>query len=211
MICGLQNRPDYDIIQIMSFLYPRGKGLEAMNEKIRDIAARIKGLRLLAGLSMEEVAQVVNVTPGDYEQYESGEDDIPVSLINELSDFYKVDMTEILTGVSPKLRDVCLVKKGEGLRVERYDQYDFRSLAYKYAKRKIEPLLVTLVPGKAPGMVSHKGQEFNYCLEGRMCVVVGKEEYFLEPGDSLYFNSMIPHKMLAAGDQEAKFLTVILL
>lgn len=181
-----------------------------MNEKIKDIADRIKGLRLLSGLSVTEVARVVNVSPEAYEQYESGEDDIPVSLINEISDYYKVDMTEILTGVSPKLHDVCLVKKGEGLRVERYDQYDFRSLAYKYAKRKIEPLLVTLVPEKAPELVSHKGQEFNYCLEGKMKVIVGKDEYVLEPGDSLYFNSMLPHKMLAV-DNEAKFLTVILL
>lgn len=85
-----------------------------MNEKIRDIAARIKGLRLLSGLTPEEVAKVVNVTPEAYSQYESGEDDIPVSLLNEISEFYKVDMTEILTGISPKLRDVCMVKKGRG-------------------------------------------------------------------------------------------------
>lgn len=182
-----------------------------MNEKIRDIAARIKGLRLLSGLTTEEVAKVVNVSTGAYEQYESGEDDIPVSLINEISDYYKVDMTEILTGISPKLHDACLVKKGEGLSVERYDQYQFQSLAYKYAKRKIEPLLVTLHPEKAPELVSHKGQEFNYCLEGRMKVVVGKDEYVLEPGDSLYFNSQILHKMLAMDNKEAKFLTIIML
>ncbi len=182
-----------------------------MNEKIRDIADRIKGLRLLSGLTTEEVAKVVNVSVKAYEQYESGEDDIPVSLLNEISDYYKVDMTEILTGVSPKLHDVCLVKNGEGLKVERYDQYEFQSLAYKYAKRKIEPLLVTLTPDKFPELVSHKGQEFNYCLQGKMKVVIGKEEYILTPGDSLYFNSMLPHKMLAMDDQKATFLTVILL
>ncbi len=182
-----------------------------MNEKIRDIAARIKGLRLLSGLSSEEVARVVNVSVEAYEQYESGEDDIPVSLINELSDYYRVDMTEILTGVSPKLHDVCLVKKGEGLRIERYDQYEFQSLAYKYAKRKIEPLLVTLDPNKSPELVTHRGQEFNYCLEGQMMVVIGKDEYVLNPGDSLYFNSLLPHKMLAMNGREARFLTVILL
>ena len=182
-----------------------------MNEKIRDIAARIKGLRLLSGLSSEEVARVVNVSVEAYKQYESGEDDIPVSLINELSDYYKVDMTEILTGVSPKLHDVCLVKKGEGLRIERYDQYEFQSLAYKYAKRKIEPLLVTLDPNKSPELVTHRGQEFNYCLEGQMMVVIGKDEYVLNPGDSLYFNSLLPHKMLAMNGREARFLTVILL
>ncbi|HHU91023.1 MAG TPA: helix-turn-helix transcriptional regulator [Clostridiaceae bacterium] len=182
-----------------------------MNEKNKDIATRVKGLRLLSGLSIEEVAKTFGVSATLYEQYEKGEDDIPVSLLNEISNYYGVDMTEILTGTSPKLRDVCYVKKGEGLRVERYDQYEFQSLAYKYAKRKIEPLLVTLIPGKDPELVSHKGQEFNYCLEGRMKVIVGQDEYILEPGDSLYFNPMILHKMLPLDNKEAKFLTVILL
>lgn len=182
-----------------------------MNEKTKDIASRVKGLRLLTGKTVEEIAKVLDISPSLYEQYENGEDDIPVSLMNELANYYEVDMTEILTGISPKLKDVCMVKKGEGLRVERYDQYEFQSLAYKYAGRKIEPLLVTLIPGKDPELVSHKGQEFNYCLEGRMKVIVGTQEYILEPGDSLYFNSMILHKMLPMDNKEAKFLTVILL
>lgn len=182
-----------------------------MNEKNKDIAARVKGLRLLSGFTINKVAKAFDVSPTLYEQYENGEDDIPVSLLNEISNYFEVDMTEILTGISPKLHDVCLVKKGEGLRIERYDQYEFQSLAYKYAKRKIEPLLVTLIPGKTPELVSHKGQEFNYCLEGRMKVIVGEDEYILEPGDSLYFNSLILHKMLPMDEKESKFLTVILL
>ena len=43
-----------------------------------------------------------------------------------------------------------------------------------------------------------------------MKVIVGKEEFILDPGDSLYFNSMIPHKMLAI-TETAKFITIILL
>lgn len=181
-----------------------------MNEKVRDIAARIKGLRLISGISAEEAARAVGLDTGDYLKYENGEDDFPVSILYEISDYYQVDLTEILTGVSPKLHDVCQVKAGEGLKVERYDQYDFQSLAYKYRNRKIEPLLVTLHAGNNPELVAHKGQEFNYCLEGRMRVVIGGSEYFLDPGDSLYFNSMIPHKMLSESGT-ARFLTIILL
>jgi len=182
-----------------------------MNEKVKDIAARIRGLRLNLGISEKEAADFLSLTVEEYLKYENGEDDIPISILYEIAEFYHVDLTEILTGISPKLHAVCHVKKGEGLKVERYDQYDFQSLAYKYANRKIEPLLVTLNPGNVPEMVSHKGQEFNYCLAGKMKVVVGKSEYLLVPGDSLYFNSMIPHKMLAMDDKNAQFLTIILL
>ena len=181
-----------------------------MNEKVQDIAARIKGLRLLSGMSEQEAAKAVNLSVNEYLKYENGEDDMPISILYGISDFYHVDLTEILTGVSPKLNDVCHVKAGEGLKVERYDQYDFQSLAYKYKNRKIEPLFVTLKLANNPELVSHKGQEFNYCLEGRMKVIIGSSEYLLEPGDTLYFNSMIPHKMLAV-DDNAKFITIILL
>jgi transcriptional regulator with XRE-family HTH domain len=181
-----------------------------MNEKVRDIAARIKGLRLLTGISETEIAQKLGLPVEEYQKFEKGEDDIPISILYEIADSYGVDLTEVLTGVSPKLHDVCYLKKGEGLKVERYDQYDFQSLAYKYANRKMEPMLVTLDVDKDPELVSHKGQEFNYCLEGKMKVIIGKEEYILEPGEALYFNSIIPHKMLAMENKPAKFLTVIL-
>lgn len=183
----------------------------SMNEKVRDIAARIKGLRLLSGITEEEAAQKIGLPLTEYQKYEMGEDDIPISILYEIADFYGVDLTDVLTGVSPKLHDVCYLKNGKGLKVERYDQYDFQSLAYQYANRKIEPLLVTLDETKNPELVSHQGQEFNYCLDGMMKVIIGKEEYTLEPGDSLYFNSLIPHKMLAMENKPAKFLTVILI
>ncbi|WP_024833695.1 helix-turn-helix domain-containing protein [Ruminiclostridium josui] len=182
-----------------------------MNEKVKDIAVRIKGLRLLAGSTEEEVAEQLGIELTQYKSYENAEDDIPVSLLYELAEIYKVNITEILTGTSPKLHDICYVKKGEGLQVERYDQYSFESLAYKYSNRKIEPMLVVLDPHNSPEMVSHKGQEFNYCLEGKMQVLIGKEKFDLEPGDSLYFNSSLPHKQIALGGKEARFLTVILL
>jgi transcriptional regulator with XRE-family HTH domain len=182
-----------------------------MNERVKDIAARVRGLRVLLGFSEPEVASKVNLPIEEYRAYENGEDDIPISILYEVADFFQVDMTEILTGVSPKLHDVCFVKSGKGLKIERFDQYDFQSLAYNYVHRKTEPFLVTLTPGNMPEMVSHTGQEFNYCLEGTMKVIVGKDEYELKAGDSLYFNSIIPHKMLAVGEKTAKFLTVILL
>jgi transcriptional regulator with XRE-family HTH domain len=182
-----------------------------MNEKVKDIAIRIKGLRLLAGYTEQEVAEAVGLGLDAYLKYENAEDDIPVSILYEIADYYHVDMTEILTGTSPKLHDISFVKKGEGLTVERFDQYSFESLAYKYSNRKIEPMLVVLDPENFPEMVSHKGQEFNYCLEGRIKVTIGNDNFELEPGDALYFNSTIPHRQLALDNKTAKFLTIILL
>lgn len=182
-----------------------------MRDKLKDVANRIKGLRLLSGFSEDRVAGDLNIPLETYLKYENCEDDIPVSILYEIANLFEVDLTEILTGVSPKLHEASLVKRGEGLTVERLDEYAFESLAYKYAHRKIEPLLVTLLPENKPELVIHQGQEFNYCLEGRMKVIVGSREYVLEPGDSLYFDPGKPHKMVPLDGHPAKFLTVILL
>lgn len=118
------------------------KANNIMHERVRDIAVKIKGLRLLSGTTEDAMALRMGISRENLHRYESGEDDIPVSLLYEMSDMYGVDMTEILTGVSPKLHDVCYIRNGEGLEIERYDQYRFQSLAYTCANRKIEPLLV---------------------------------------------------------------------
>jgi len=56
--------------------------------------------------------------------------------------------------------------------------------------------------------VTHKGQEFNYCLKGAVKVTVGGKELLLREGDSLYFDPRLPH-MQTAATETAVFLTVI--
>ena len=57
---------------------------------------------------------------------------------------------------------------------------------------------------------SHEGQEFNLVIEGRMLLNINGKELILNPGDSLYFDSSIPHGMMALDDKTVKFLAVIL-
>ncbi len=72
----------------------------------------------------------------------------------------------------------------------------------------MDPMIVTLSQADTAELVTHTGQEFNYVLEGAIKVVVGKNEFTLEEGDSLYFNPAIPHGQRAV-TPTARFLTVI--
>ena len=56
----------------------------------------------------------------------------------------------------------------------------------------------------------HQGQEFNMVLEGRMLLDVNGKELILNEGDSLYFNSALPHGMLALDGKPVKFLAIIM-
>jgi len=79
--------------------------------------------------------------------------------------------------------------------------------------RKMEPMIVILEPdlsGEKPKLVTHKGQEINYCLEGEMIVYYDDDEIYLSEGDCVYFDPLHPHGQKAASkNQPAKFLTVI--
>ena len=56
---------------------------------------------------------------------------------------------------------------------------------------------------------SHEGEEFIYVLEGRMEVCYGKHTYLLEPGDSIYYDSIVPHHVHGYEGQAAKILAVV--
>ena len=183
-----------------------------MTERIQQIAERIREVRENSGLTPQAVADKLQVPLSVYSQFETAESDIPISVLYEMARIFSVDLTDLLTGSSPKLHSYCFVKKGEGIEIERYKGYKFQSLAYNFVNKKIEPLLVLIEPeeNKQMSLVTHTGQEFNYCLEGQIKVILGGKEIQLDPGDSLYFDPTIPHGQVAANDSPAKFLTVIL-
>ena len=184
-----------------------------MSEELKLIAARIQDARESSEVSLEAAAAHLGISVEAYQAYEKGGLDIPISTLYNLAGLFHVDLTELLTGSTPRMTTHSLVRNGHGIEVSRYPGYRFQSLAYKFVGRKAEPLLVTLEPGdkgSKAGLVTHDGQEFNYCLEGEVVVTLGEKEYLLKPGDSLYFDPMLPHGQRANGDATARFLTVIL-
>jgi transcriptional regulator with XRE-family HTH domain len=184
-----------------------------MTGNIKNIAARIKDLREIAGISPETLAKEVNVSRETYVQYESGAVDIPVSFIYSIAQRLGVEMSDLLTGESPRLHVYALTRKGKGVGVERTRRYTYQSLAYNFMHKKGEPFLVTVDPESAstPGEVnSHPGQEFTYVLEGKLKVTIDGHEVVLDEGDSLYFDATYGHAMQALDGKPARFLAVIL-
>ncbi|MCL2677526.1 MAG: cupin domain-containing protein [Clostridiales bacterium] len=181
-----------------------------MSEEMKLIANRIKELRDICGFSAEEVASWLGIGAEQYLRYEESGDNIPISVLFELTNRYGVDMTEILTGKSPKLSTFCAVKKGRGTGVDRYPGYHFESLAYNFKRRIMEPLMVTVEPdNNEMSLISHGGQEFNYVVEGVVKIILGDEEVILEAGDCIYFDPALPHGQKAMNGKPARFLTVI--
>lgn len=87
---------------------------------------------------------------------------------------------------------------------------DFISLAASKAGRNMEPFLINIqsASGKE-SCSSHEGEEFLFVLEGSIKVRYGCENYILNPGDSIYYDSIVEHLVTANGESSAKILGVV--
>lgn len=181
-----------------------------MQDEFKEIARRITELREVCGYTREELAGELKLDPEVYAGYEESGEDIPISVIYQISKKFGVDFTEILTGTSAKLTTYHVVRGGEGKVIDRYPGYYFKDLAYRYTKKIMQPLLVTIDPSdKAAELVTHSGEEFNLVLDGTVILTFGDKEIVLEKGDSIYFNPGYPHGQKCKGDKPAVFLTMI--
>ena len=85
------------------------------------------------------------------------------------------------------------------------------SLAAGRPSRHMDPFIITIDPSGETEheLVGHEGEEWLYGLEGEIEIEYGKELYVLHPGESIYYDSIVPHQVRAHEGQSARFLAVV--
>ncbi len=88
---------------------------------------------------------------------------------------------------------------------------EYHSLSKSKADRHMEPFIIDVAPTADNDFVlsSHEGEEFIMVMEGIMEISYGKASYLLEEGDSIYYDSIVPHHVHAYEGKAAKILAVI--
>jgi len=181
-----------------------------MKEEKLSLSERIRELREIFGLTVEEMAEETGVDAPTYTGYETNGENIPISVLYHISQKFNVDLSDILTGEPARISTLQICRRGKGKTVDRYPGYMFESLAPRFTQKIMEPLLVTLVPGQPEAaLVTHGGQEFNLVLEGAVAITYDDKEQILYAGDAVYFDPTHPHGQKAIGAEKARFLTVI--
>ncbi len=186
--------------------------MDAQQPAYKDIAPRLRGLRDAMDMTVEDMAAQLGTAPADVRNYESGEHEIPVSYLFNVAQIFQVDLTVLMSGNEAHLHTASLVKKGKGMSVERRKDYDYKSLAYRFVGRRMEPFVVTVPPKDKHALTfnEHPGQEFIYVLSGKLEITLGSTVHVMESGDSLYFTSRTPHALRGLDGQPAEFLDVII-
>lgn len=184
-------------------------------EKIKQIAERIREMRQVVGFSIDEMAQKTEVSPEEYVRYENGELDFPFTFIHKCALAFEIGITDIIEGQSAHLRSYTVTRKGNGRETAKEEGIEIQNLAPLFEKKIAEPYWVKYeykdeLQDKAIHLTKHSGQEFDFILKGKLKVQIGDTVEYLEEGDSIYYNSSIPHGMIAVDGQDCLFVAIVL-
>jgi transcriptional regulator with XRE-family HTH domain len=177
------------------------------------IATNIKRFRLSKGLSLDKLAKLTGLTKGYVSKIEHSEKAPPFSTLLKIAKALGIDMNLLIADdtESPEDMRLCIVRKDERKTVATRGTlygYHYEALAYKKLGKNMEPYLI-LPAFEERAVFSHEGEEYMYVLEGTHEFIYGEERHILNEGDSIYFDSIVPHSGRSIGEKRAKVLAVM--
>lgn len=181
--------------------------------KAAELSTRIISFRERLQLSQEQLAVNAGISLSLLQAIEAGQSWPAVGVLVKLSRALGQRLGTFLDDhVRP---DPLIVRAGEAKAGasphtgEAAAPYRYYSLGRGKADRHMEPLLVELEPGKEAKLSSHEGEEFLIILSGEVELSYGLEKSILKPGDTAYYNSVVPHLVAASGEKPASLYAVI--
>ena len=189
--------------------------MKELNQKIKEMAGRIRELREIEGLTATQMAEKTGVTEQEYLSCEKGEKDLNFAFIYRCANALNVNVTEIIEGYSPKLRGYTVTRNGSGQKIAQAHGMTYFNLAYAFQNRIAEPLYVRSVfsadaESKPIELTTHAGQECDIVVDGYLKVQIGSHTEILGPGDSIYYDSDVPHGMIAVNGKDCIFYAIVL-
>ncbi len=189
--------------------------MKELNQKIKEMAERIKELRDIVGLSTSEMAEKTGISESEYISCENGEKDLNFTFIYRCANALNVNVTEIIEGYSPKLKGYTVTRRENGQKISQAHGMTYYNLAYAFQNRIAEPLYVKSIyseenANKEIELTTHAGQECDIVVDGHLMVQIGKHKEVLGPGDSIYYDSDTPHGMVAVNGKDCIFYAIVL-
>jgi transcriptional regulator with XRE-family HTH domain len=172
------------------------------------LGSRIRAVRTLRQLSSAELAKAAGVSRGLISQIELDRANpsidtlrrIAAALESPIASFFDEAPANGIVVRSDERRTMRLPRSGLTYQLLTPD-----------LNRQIEFILIELEPGQGGTRAAygHPGEEAALVLEGELHVWIGEEEHVLGPGDSISFNSGIPHRIANLGETRTVLVSAI--
>lgn len=180
------------------------------------IGKKIRDLRKKLGLVLQDLSDRTGLSKPLLSQIEKEIISPPIATLLKISRALNTNISFFFQDDGAEEK-VVLVRRNESKVMDsRYfgreeSGYYYEALAYKKSRKYMEPFLVEFKRKKVEDLsyFSHDGEEFIYLLEGTLEFRTKDRHYILQPGDSLYFDSSIPHAYRSLERKNARALTVV--
>jgi transcriptional regulator with XRE-family HTH domain len=183
------------------------------NHPEKNFGARVAGLRLLSGLSLEEVASSSGLTKSYLSKLERGISQPSIATVLKLARTFGVSSGRLL-GELPETDEISVVRKDERLPFSRSEGragYAYEAIATPHADKSMTPFVMRppLTLTGEIDLVTHPGEEFIFVISGEMEIVFADCKHTLGAGDSIYFAASLPHRSRSLGKVTAEALVVV--
>jgi len=181
-----------------------------------NICDTIKAIREEQGLSLQELAGRTGYSTAVLSQIENHLESPSLGTMVRLAKALHVPIGRFFNREDTE--PFTIIRQDERQTVSRFASregvnygYTYESLGVGKRDRRMEPFFLTLEPATLPSDASssHEGEEFIYVLEGAIDVTLWDHTDVLHAGDSIYYESSIPHRVCCHGEVPAKILAVV--
>ena len=172
-----------------------------------DIGSKIKQLRLENGLTQQELANRLELTKGYISQIERNISSPSLETFFSILEVLGTDPTAFFS----RLKDEQVVHTEEDFYWQEDEELKhlIKWIVPNALKFEMEPIIIELEPGgKSKTDNPHEGEEFGYCLEGEITLVLNKTKHIVKKGQTFYYRANREHYLVNNTNKTAKILWI---
>jgi transcriptional regulator with XRE-family HTH domain len=178
------------------------------------VGEKLRQLRLRRKIGLVELSRHTGLSPALLSKLEHGKLYPTLPTLSRIALVFSVGLEHFFTDEKLK-RTFALARKKDRLRFPEAPgladtAFDFESLDFLATDKKFNAYLADFknIPSDKVRLHQHAGVEFIYVLKGKLTLKIGTDEQILDEGDSLYFDSQLPHGYSRLGSKPCSAVVV---
>lgn len=175
-------------------------------ERDAELGRRIREFRTERGLTLAGLASRVGVTRSFLSSVERGIAYPSILVLRSIAAALGLPVFLLFTG---RESNGLVVRKGQRKMIRQPNAPYSYELVSPDVQHRMEMIIMRLRPGADPAPLAHEGEECALVLKGRVIITIGGIDYELNEGDSIYYNSGLPHRAKVVGTEEAEVVSAI--
>lgn len=184
-------------------------GTDAAQSPDLEVGLRLRQARKAKGLKLKELAEKVGCSESLLSKIENDRARPSLQMLHKIVGHLGITISQLFAERAPS--GSIVVRSGERavIRMDEEGGVHLECLVPEEGSQFLFGTIHVVEPGGgSSGAISHVGEEIGYVLTGTFELTVGDRTHLLNPGDSFFFESELPHSYRNPGDTQTRVLWV---